>query len=183
MADINLIPQSEKQEQAKEKAVKTSTVISVLLFLIVAAISGLILYTMSVQKKAIQAHENSIAALRSDVAAMSEIEIAARNLGRKSNTLQNILEMRSNYSLMLTDFKKRIPETISVESFGIGRDNTINVSGIGNDYISISKFINDLTDGGGLFTNVSLNSVNLDAQSNKAAFFIVITFDPSLLRK
>ena len=46
MADINLIPQVEKQEQAKERAVKSSTIVSLLLFLIVAGASGYVFFNV-----------------------------------------------------------------------------------------------------------------------------------------
>ena len=94
--------------------------------------------------------------------------------------------------MLLTEFKKRIPSTILIDSFTLGRDNTVSVSGTGSDYISIARFLRDLPDpafpgaGQGLesvFTEVSLNSVNLDAQDDNADFFIVITFDENLLMK
>ncbi len=192
MADINLIPQVEKQEQAKERAVKNSTIISLLLFLVVAGASGYVFFTIFSLKSAIQDRDNKIAVLRSDIEGMSTIEISARNLGQKSDTVASILKTRPNYSLLLTEFKKRIPSTILVDSFTLGRDSTASVSGTGSDYISIARFIRDLPDPafpsagqglGSLFTDVSLNSVNLDAQDGNAAFFIVITFDENSLRK
>ena len=87
---------------------------------------------------------------------------------------------------------KRVPATVEIETFGTGRGNTVNVSGIGADYIAIARFINDVSDAnfseaadglGGLFSNVSLNSVSLDVQTDKARFFIVLTIEESLLKK
>ena len=183
MADINLIPQEEKQQQAKEKAVKNSTIVSIAVFLLVLAVSGYVFYTTATLNAAILERDGKIAALRNDIEFMSGIEISARNLGQKSETLQNILKTRPYYSKMLVEFEKRIPETVTIDNFSVGRDNTINVSGSGIDYISIARFIQDLASQNSLFTGVALNSVNLDAQNGRAAFFIVITFDPALLRK
>ncbi len=192
MADINLIPQSEKQEQAKERAVKNSTIITIILSLMAMILGAYMFYQNDLLKKAIQDRDNNISALRNDIQTMSEVEISARNLDQKYQTLKNIMSTRNNYSILLSEFKKRIPSTIEVETFGLGKDSTVNVSGQGNDYISIAKFINDLSDAkfstagnglGALFKDVSLNSVNLDAQTNKAKFFIVITVDENLLKK
>lgn len=192
MADINLIPQQEKQEQAKVKAVKSSTVLSIVMFFLVAGVAGYMFYQTSTIKNTIVGHDTNITNLRNDIETLSEIEISARNLGQRYNTLKGILETRDHYSILLAEFKKRIPPTVELDTFGTGRGATINVSGQGTDYISIAKFINDLVDNdfseaseglGGLFTDVALNSVNLDAQTNKARFFIVVTVDESLLKK
>ncbi|MBT6401321.1 hypothetical protein HN803_00235 [candidate division WWE3 bacterium] len=191
MANINLIPQSEKQEQVKQKAVKTSTVLAIVLFLIVGAIGGYMFYQSTTINKQIASHEDNISNLRGDIQRLEAIEISARNLGQRYSTLKELLSSRNYYSILMEEFEKRIPSTVEIETFGIGRGNTINVSGTGADYIAIAKFVNDLANSnfpqageglGGVFTDVALNSVNLDAQTNKARFFIVVTLDEALLR-
>ena len=190
MADLNLIPQEEKQEQKKQKMVKSSTMLSIVLFFIVAGIAGFMFYQDASIKKEISGHEVNITNLRNDIQTLSEIEIVARNLGQRYETLKEILETRKYYSLLMKEFQKRVPPTVELDTFGTGRGSTINVSGQGADYISIAKFVNDLADDDfegaepgfeGLFTDVALNSVNLDVQTNKARFFIVVTVNESLL--
>lgn len=192
MADINLIPQEEKQEQKKQQAVKSSTTLSIVMFFVVAGIAGYMFYQTSTIKAEIKGHEGNITNLRYDIENMAEIEIVARNLGQRYETLKEILGTRLHYSLLMSEFQKRIPSTVELDTFGTGRGNTINVSGQGADYISIAKFVNDLANDEfegaepglqGLFTDVALNSVNLDAQTNKARFFIVVTVNESLLLK
>jgi len=190
MPDINLIPQSEQQEQKKQKAVKSSTTLSIVLFFIVAGVAGYMFYQSNSIKNEIKNHEGSITNLRGDIENMAEMEIVARNLGQRYDTLREILDTRKHYSILMHEFQKRIPSTVEIDTFGTGRGSTINVSGQGADYISIAKFVNDLADDDfeeaddslkGLFTDVALNSVNLDAQTNKARFFIVVTVNESLL--
>lgn len=192
MADINLIPQEEKREQAKVKAVKSSTYVSIVIFLIVGAIGGYIFFQTTSVNNRIKATEKSIQSLRADVRDLESIEISARNLGMRYSTLRDILNTRTHYSLLMQEFSVRIPGAIELTTFGVGKGDTINVSGTGSDYISIARFINNLLDdeflGGNenlqkVFTGVSLNSVNLDAQTNNAKFFIVVTVDTRLLTK
>ena len=192
MADINLIPQEEKTEQAKVKAVKSSTYVSIIIFLIVGAIGGYMFYQTNSISNRIKETENNIQSLRSDVVALAKIEISARNLGLRYSTLRDIMKTRTHHSLLMQEFDTRVPDTIDITTFGIGKENTINISGTGADYISIARFINNLLNeeflGGNenlrkVFTDVSLNSVNLDSQTNNAKFFIVVTLDKELLEK
>uniref|UniRef100_A0A7C4XTB3 Uncharacterized protein n=1 Tax=candidate division WWE3 bacterium TaxID=2053526 RepID=A0A7C4XTB3_UNCKA len=134
----------------------------------------------------------NIESLRSQISSMSRIEITARNLDQKYSTVKSIMETRNKYSVLTSEFKKRIPDTIKVDTFGTGKDSTINVSGTGVDYISIAQFVNNLADkkfsgaASGyeeLFSEVSLNSVNLDSQTSNARFFIVVTLNSDLLKK
>lgn len=191
MTDINLIPKSEKQAQVKQKVVKSSTTLSVVVFVIAALIGGYMFYQALTIKTTIKTHEAGIEALRGDIRGLADIEITARNLGQRYETLNELLMARNNYSTLLTEFEKRVPESVMIDTFGLGRENTINVSGTGIDYIAIARFINDLSDEtfedsteglGGLFTDVALNSVNLDAQTNKARFFIVVSVEEALLK-
>lgn len=192
MADINLIPQEVKTEQAQVKVVRRTTVYSVILALAVVIISAAMIVQSQMTRSRISQLNSNIENLRGDISGLSEIEISARNLDMKSQTVDSVLTNRLHYSILMTEFKKRIPETVSIESFGTGKDNTITVSGAGADYLSVAKFVNDLADTSfagagagmqGLFKGVSLNSVSLDSQSNLAKFFIILTVDSEVLKK
>lgn len=192
MADINLIPNSEKKEQVKVKAVKATTIVSIVVLILVSAVGFYLFTQTSSLKQKMELSKGNTDILRQDIQNLSETEIVARNLGQKYATISEIFKTRNYFSIMQDEFKKRVPEFVEIATFGIGRDNTINVSGEGGDYIAIARFINNLSDMkfegadpalSGLFTDVSLSSVNLDTQSSKAKFFIVITYDPALLHK
>ena len=191
--DINLIPQEEKKEQKKAHIVKMSTVFSVLLFFVVAAISAYFFYQTTSVKSEIKANEDEIEAFRADIQKLADVEIIARNLGARQLTLRDVLSQRFYYSNLLKEFYKRIPDTVDVQSFGFGPDkDSLTVSGFAFDYMSISAFIRLLSDKNfaqaekgyeNLFTDVALNSVNLDAQSNGANYFIEVGISTSLLQK
>ena len=84
-ADINLIPQAEIKEQQKFKAVKGSTVFSVVFLLIVLVVGGYFYYITNNVKSQISSVESSIEVLRADITDLSEVEISARNLDKKYN--------------------------------------------------------------------------------------------------
>ncbi len=189
---INLIPQEEKQEQTKTQLVKLSTVFTIILFVIVAGISGYLFYQTYSLKTQIQLHEANITDLRAQIQNQSQIEIIARNLESKYKALNSILTDRLYYSLLLKEVQARLPQTVVIEDFSITQGNAINISGTAETYIAIAEFINALTNKefvGGvtglekLFTSVSLNTVTTESNVSKIKFFIVVSFNGSLIKK
>lgn len=189
-ADINLIPQAEIKEQQKFKAVKGSTVFSVVFLLIVLVVGGYFYYITNNVKSQISSVESSIEVLRADITDLSEVEISARNLDKKYNVLRSLFIERLRYSLLLKELKNRQPSDLEIQSLDI-KPASMNVSGIADNYISIANFVNSLVskdfEGGveGLkevFTSVSLNSVSLEGSTNKVKFFIVVEYDVSKLK-
>ena len=189
-ADINLIPQAEIKEQQKFKAVKGSTVFSVVFLLIVLVVGGYFYYITNNVKSQISSVESSIEVLRADITDLSEVEISARNLDKKYNVLRSLFIERLRYSLLLKELKGRQPSDLEIQSLDI-KPASMNVSGIADNYISIANFVNSLVskdfEGGveGLkevFTSVSLNSVSLEGSTNKVKFFIVVEYDVSKLK-
>jgi len=183
---INLIPHEEKQEQAKEKLVKVSTVFSLLMLLIVGGIAVYYFNTKSELNKNISSQEASIEDSRMQVKSMSEIEIVARNLFAKYKALNTIFAAKYNYSLLLEELRARTPSTIVIDNMAISGANTLTISGSGENYLAVAQFINDLTNVNfknghkgleQLFTDVILNSVNLENKTNRASYFINVSFN------
>lgn len=189
---INLIPQQEQMEQQQVKLVKLSTVLAVLFLLLVIGISVFYFTKTKGLKDEIATHDQSIASLRSQITGMAAIEIVARNLDTKSKVLQQIFDSRPYYSLLLKEFKHRVPPTVLVQSFTMTTSGSFSLSGDSDNYISISGFIDDLTNPNfadtpkelqTLFTTVSLNSVSLETRNNRASYFMNVTYDASKLKK
>ena len=121
------------------------------------------------------------------------MEIVARTLDAKYQIIDKFLGDNKKYSVLLEELSKRIPaDSVFLESASLGTSdaNTLNIAGKGADYIAIARFIDSLSDtefeGAAprlkeLFTDVTLNSVNLDSQDGDVSYFITITFDSSLL--
>lgn len=191
MADINLVPQEVKKEQKKQSVIKKTTVMSVFVAIATAAVSAYF-YTQVVALQGDVASEtDKIDALRGEITTLSEIEIAARNLDFKYKALQDVYNTRPYYSKLINEFLARVPETVKIDTFGIGQGNSINISGVGDNYLAIADLVNNLSNTefeggnpgyGALFQEVTLNSVSLDSQTNvEAKFFVVLSFNPELL--
>jgi len=183
MADINLVPQEIKVEQQRTQVVKRTTLVALIFALIVGLISAYLIFQSQSIKSQISKLNSSINSLRGDINGLSEIEVSARNLEMKSKTVDSVLASRMYYSMLLEKFKEKIPPTVTIDTFGTGKDNTVNVSGSGSDYLAIAQFVNNLSESADLFPSVSLNSVSLDSQSSQAKFFIVLTVNPEVLKK
>jgi len=182
---INLIPHEERQEQEKEKLVKFSTIFSVLLLIIAGAVAAYYFNSKSELNKSIVSQDSEIEDSRNQIKSMADIEIVARNLFAKYKALNTIFDTKYNYSLLLEELRVRTPSTIKIDDLSIATSNTITISGSGENYLAVAQFINDLTDpefkGGreglkDLFSDVVLNSVNLENKTNRASYFLNVSF-------
>ena len=189
---INLVPSHEKSQQQKEKLVKVGTVVAVILLFISIIVAGFYLYKINKLKETSKTLDSDIEVLRSDIKELADIEISGRNLYTKFLTLKLVFENRLYYSFLLEELQKRVPSDVFIESLTASRLGELSISGSASNYLSIAKFINTLTDqkfslaGKGLeklFTDVKLNSVNLDVQTDSAKFFIVVSYDGKVLKR
>jgi Tfp pilus assembly protein PilN len=189
---INLIPTQEKVQQNKTKLVKMSTVVAIFIVVIVGIVSAVLFYQVTTLKKEISDYETAIARYRDDIKGMTAIEVSARNLDSKYSALKDLLDMRTYYSVLFDETMRRKPDSVDIETFSVNSDGKITLSGEGTDYIAIADFVKALSDlnyagaGEGLaavFTDVTLNNVNLDAQTSRANYFIGVTVNESLLKR
>lgn len=179
---INLIPQEERIQQTKTKVVKVSTIISVVLLVIVAGVGGFFYYRVYTLRNELKELDAGVANLRSQISSLSEIEIEARNLYKKSQVLEKLFNERIYYSTLLTEFAESTPEQITVNSLGMGKDTSLSVSGRADTYNAVQEFTNQLL-GNEVFTSVELNSVGLDTKDDRITFFIVVNYDEDLLHE
>jgi len=190
IADINLIPQTEVVEQQKTKAVKNSTIFSIIFLFLTALAAAYCFFTINVINNQISKLDTGINSYRGNIRDLSEIEVSSRNLGKKYSALKGLFSQRPKYSLLLKELKVRQPPEVTIDSFDAS-SGKINISGISTSYISIANFVNNLLNndfaGGnpnlkGLFTEVSLNSVSLEKSSNGVKFLIVVSYDEGKLK-
>lgn len=190
MQDINLLPQSEIQEQTKVRAVKLSTLFSIIMLLAVMGFSGYILYLNNQSKTKIADLDAEIDAFRNEITSMSATEVTVRNLDKKYNALKTIFSVQKKYSLLIQEIRIRKPAELTVDSMDL-KDGKLNINGSANNYIAIAQFINNLLnknfEGGNaglkeVFTAVSLNSVSMESSKNTIQYFIVVDFDSTKLR-
>lgn len=189
--DINLIPQEEIHERQKVKAVHTSTIIAIILLVTILGATGYLYYKSTDLNSQIDSLDSEITSLRSKIGVKSQIEISARNLDKKYNTLETLMKEREYYSLLLEEMRVRKPDTLTIDSLNIRDGNKLNLNGTAENYISISNFANNLVaedfSGGnpelsGLFTSVSLNSITLEKSDNTVEYLIIVEMDPEKLK-
>lgn len=190
LSDVNLIPQEEVVEQKKTAAVKSSSVISIL-FLILALGIGVYFYVTTSKINAdIKRTDGEIENFRSKIKSMSDVEVAARNLDKKYNSLKLLFDSRSRYSLLLKEVQSRKPDDVLIQNLDT-KVGEISISGTSGNYVSVKNFMDNLLnkefEGGDsrlkdLFVEVALNSVNLDKSSNTVKFFIVVSYQDGRLQ-
>ncbi len=190
LSDVNLIPQEEIIEQKKTAAVKSSSIISVLFLLLALGISAYFYVTTSKIDADIKRTDNEIENFRSKIKSMSDVEVAARNLDKKYNSLKSLFSSRSKYSLLLKEVQVRKPSDVIIQNLDT-KVGEISISGTSGSYVSVKSFIDNLLnkefDGGDsrlkdLFVEVSLNSANFDKSSNTVKFFIVVSYQDGRLQ-
>jgi len=190
MQDLNLLPQEELSAQTEVKAVKLSTIFSILFLVIIAGVSGYLYYRDYNHKKEMEALGSNIVSLQSEIQSMASVEVKARNLDKKYFALTQIFSKQKVYSKLLKEIRYRQPLSVDISEFNL-RISQIDISGTADNYISIAELINNLLNkkfsGGvsgleGLFTSVSLNSVSMDETQNNIRYFIVVSFNEELLK-
>ncbi len=188
--DINLIPQTEVVEQRKTKAVKSSTILSILILIVALGVSAFFFFTLSDLNSKIKQTDADIELLRGKIKTMSNLEVSARNLDKKYSALSMLFSGRSKYSLLLREMEARKPSDVTINNFDV-KPGQVSISGFSGSYISVSTFVNNFLNkeytGGNpdlkdMFIDVSLNSVSLDKGSNTVKFFIVVSYQDGRLQ-
>ena len=188
--DINLIPQTEVVEQRKTKAVKSSTILSIIILIVALGVSAFFFITLSGLNSKIKQTDVDIELLRGKIKMMSNLEVSARNLDKKYSALSTLFSGRSKYSLLLREMEARKPSDVTINNFDV-KPGQISISGFSGSYISVSTFVNNFLNkeytGGNpdlkdMFIDVSLNSVSLDKGSNTVKFFIVVSYQDGRLQ-
>lgn len=190
MQDINLLPQTEVVEQTRTKAVNFSTIIAIIFLLGFVGVTGYVLYLQNIDKTTIADLDAKIKTSRDQIMTKSEIEVKVRNLDKKYTAIKNIFSNQKKYSMLMEELRIRQPFTIDLNNIDV-KEGKLNINGSALDYVSIQEFVNNLTSDTfkeptegleKLFTAVSINSVNMESTKSSIQFFIVVDFDPALLK-
>ena len=182
METINLIPQEERVQQAKTKVVKASTVLSVIVLVIVAAVGGYFYYKTYTIKTQVKELDTKITNLRLDINNLSKIEIDARNLYKKSTVLGSIFDSRAYYSVMLEELETSVPSGVTIKSYGLTKESAVSIAGLAQTYNQVQEFSNKLLERP-LFTEVTLNSVGLESNKERINFFILVAYNEDILHE
>jgi len=186
---VNLIPDQEVQEQTQKKVVKLSSLFSILILVVTSGVSAYFIYQTTNFTNLVKKEDDKITSLRGQIQNMANIEVTARNLGKKYIAIKELLEGRPYYSLLMEEFRARKPAEIYIRNFSILKDNKIAISGQAQTYITITTFGNNLLSRdfapgnpklSSLFKSIILNQVDL-SQGGMVDFSMTIDYDPSVL--
>ena len=192
--NLDLIPQEEKSLRTKERAGRASFKITTILFVLTLIFSlGVYLYVASLDSSISQT-QASVDDKKRKINDKAELEILARNLDSKYKILSELFGTRFYYSVLLDELSDRLPTTVSINSVDTSTPDTVSLTGEATDYISLAKFLNSLADPSlsstsantkeeNLFTEVLINSVNLDPINSKARFNFTLSVGTELLKK
>ncbi|MEZ6255291.1 MAG: PilN domain-containing protein [Patescibacteria group bacterium] len=187
---IDLIPQQDTEIVRQSKLIRTSTVLTIFFLVVTSVVAGYYFVRIATLRSSVNSNNRRISEARSRIESLSAIEIEARNLDARVRVLREIYSSRNEYSVMLNEFLRRVPESVEVSSLNVSVNNTLSIDGTATDYLAISSFVNSLLEEkfeednvNGIFTEAVLNSVTLNPQTNEADFFMVVTFDPTKLKE
>jgi Tfp pilus assembly protein PilN len=183
-ADINLLTKEEKVKQFRLKAVKASTLISILFLIISGGFSAYYYLQVRELKSSVEAVNNRVSSARATIDEMATVEIAARNLYQKYSIIEDILIDRPHYSFLLEHFEAKIPPGVSVESFSFRGDDEISISGEASSYITVSNFLGNLKapEEAQVFEDASLGSASLNSADRTVSYSITIIYDIESLK-
>jgi Tfp pilus assembly protein PilN len=168
--NINLLTREEKVEQFKGKAVKTSSILSVILLIIVGGLSAYFYIKVSTLKGNIKAEEQKIEEHRAKINSMESIEVIARNLYQKYTILSEFLH----------SFNAKVPEGLEITLFRLAGQNELSVLGTADNYLLVSDFLANINNAGedSVFESAYLESVKLNPHDSTVDYAVTIFYDP-----
>lgn len=178
--NINLLTREEKVEQFKGKAVKTSSILSVILLVIVGGLSAYFYIKVSTLKNNIKAEEQKIEEHRAKINSMESIEVIARNLYQKYTILSEIFDERLYYSEFLHSFNAKVPEGLEITLFRLAGQNELSVLGTADNYLLVSDFLANINNASedSVFESAYLESVKLNPHDSTVDYAVTIFYDP-----
>ncbi len=184
MSNLNLLTQEEKTEQLKVKAVKMSTIFTLVLLALTAVISGYFYLRATNLRNQLRDAEQRVSSARSNIESMKSVEIYARNLYKKYLVLVDIFDEKAYYSEFMTSYNSRIPSGVVVGQFSFNRGDELSLRGEASNYLLISDFLANLNDDSvdKVFEDAYLNSAKLNPGSSTVDFDIVAIYDSEVLK-
>ena len=184
---LNLLTKEEKRKQFQVKAVKLSTVFTILLLILSGAAAGYFYMTSRNIKSDVEEAETRISSARAEINSLPEVEIAARNLYQKYSVVEDIFSNRPHYSYLLDHFDSKIPSGVSVSSFSFRGGDEINISGDADNYVLVAEFLEALneeeSEGDQVFMSASLSSASLTSSDRTVSYTITLTYDAGALKE
>lgn len=182
--DINLLPQDLTDERKRLGRRKHVGVVGyfflgfcLLLTLIVTAYTFILDRSLSALNKDLTKEADKITSYQA-------LEEDAVRLEIKTEALSDIIITEKSYSLLLDVISRCSPQGFKISSLVASTTGEIQVSGLADSYVILSRFLINSLDpvqGGALFSSADLNSVNLDEKAGGARFLMTLYLKPNSL--
>lgn len=175
--DINLLPKELVVKRKQQEQKKTINLLAVAFFLVSLVLSfSVFLYSifLSQSVKGVAAAVNKE---EQKVRDLNLLEEDARRLEAKSSALFTILKSKKKYSYLLEVLANSAPAGVRVTSLVTAVTGEVQVSGLADSYVILSRFLLNILDpqiGGVIFSSADLNSVNLDERVGGARFLATL---------
>jgi len=170
---ISLLPrevEQKKEQEQRGQQLRKGALIFLAASLLICI--GIFIYS-SILKSEASNLAQSIAAEETILASLSEMEITARDLEKRVQALQSILDDKIRFSGLLTSLARAVPADVFIVEMTIPSEEMLSVSGSSRSYSSLASFLLNLKDSRSpqvVFEAVELQSVSLDQQTGEARF-------------
>lgn len=170
---ISLLPrevEQKKEQELRGQRLRKGALIFLGASLLICA--GVFIYSLVLRSKASNLKQ-SIVAEEAILTSLSEMEITARDLEKRVQALQNILDDKIRFSGLLTSLARAVPADVFIVEMTIPSEERLSVSGSSRSYSSLANFLLNLKDSRSpqvAFEAVELRSVSLDQQTGEARF-------------
>jgi hypothetical protein len=180
MVGIDLTPPQEIKKQKTQYVVGFTTIVSILIFLVLAGVGSYYFYRSYTVKNQIAEAVKQSDELAKQRESMKGIEDYSKRLSGKFFVLQKYLKTRVKYSSVMLEIISRVPNGLTLESIGMeSGSKRARLTGASKDVVQVSAFVNRLAkegksssesstelDGKKAFTDVRLESLQLDKESS-----------------
>ncbi len=185
--EIELIPKEVALARREERRLFTFRVAGFAFLGLTLVVLAILLSLIGGQTLLLNNLQRQVSTKEERIADLVEIEKKVTGLANKNNTLTQVFNTRSYYSVLLAAIKKSIPQGVVVTHLSTDQTTPmVNTSGTIRSYSELALFLKNLVDptkGGSLFTEAGIQSVILDPTTGKAKFTVDITIAAGGLRK
>lgn len=184
-SDVNLMPLEVQEERERQRKLRSFNLVTfVFLGVALLAATGVFGYQWWITRK-ISLLEAEIAEEKRVIGAQSSVEILARNLSARADSLSKILAESPHYSRLLEKLSPKVPPGIRITDLTVVNESKITLGGEADGYLTIAKFVKALSEKEpeGFFSAVYVPRVSLDSQTAKARFGLDVYLEKGALTR
>lgn len=184
-SDVNLMPLEVQEERERQRKLRSLNVVTfVFLGLAILVATGVVGYQWWITRR-INLLEAEIADEKRVINAQANVEILARNMSARADSLSKISAASPHYSRLLEKLAPKVPPGIVITDLTVVNETKFTLGGEADGYLTIAKFVKALAEKEpeAFFSAVYVPRVSLDAQTAKARFGLDVYLEKGVLTK